>query len=430
MNTRATAAILVNQVVQKKRSLTALLSANKNNQSLIQELCYGTLRWYFKLKFIAEKLLHAPLRDKDHDIFCLILTGFYQLNYLNIPTHTIVNQTVGAAEILKKPWAKGLINKLLRRFIAEKDELFTFTEKTIEGQYAHPLWFIQHIKKAWPDHWESILIANNARPPMTLRVNLTKISREIYLEMLDQKNISAKPLDFLPAAIQLEKPCSVHQLPGFNEGYCYIQDAAGQFAAYLLKLENNQTVLDACAAPGSKTSHILEVNPHLKTLVAIDNNKQRLNRIKENITRLGLRQEHLQCLLADVSQIDQWSSGELFDRILLDAPCSATGVIRRHPDIKLLRQPGDISQYHQKKLQLLNALWAVLKSGGFLLYSTCSVLPDENEKVIEEFLSTHDKVELSPTNVHGGLQLKYGVQQLPGQDNKDGFYYSLLFKNP
>ena len=433
MNIQSESAILINQVIQKNRSLKALLSTKKklnNNYALIQELCYGTLRWYFKLKLIAEKLLNTSLRNKDHDVFCLILIGIYQLHYLNIPPHSVVNATVDATEALKKPWGKGLINKLLRRFIREKDKVLAFTENNIEGRYAHPSWLIRFIEKAWPNHWESILTSNNARPPMIVRVNLTKISRELYLELLYKQNIFAKPLDFLPAAIQLEKPCSVYQLPGFNEGYCYIQDAAGQFAAYLLKLENNQTILDACAAPGSKTSHILEVNSCLKALIAIDNNKQRLSLINENITRLGLRKKILRCILADVTQLDQWKKKEIFDRILLDVPCSATGIIRRHPDIKLLRYPSDILKYQKKQLKLCNSVWPTLKTGGFLLYSTCSILPEENEKVIEQFLLTHDKVELFPIDIYGAIQLKYGVQLLSDQNCMDGFYYAMLFKSP
>ncbi|WP_304985671.1 16S rRNA (cytosine(967)-C(5))-methyltransferase RsmB [Coxiella-like endosymbiont] len=434
MNVRTKAALILSEVIQKKRSLTTLLPYQRNNkeQSLLQELCYGVLRWYFKLKIITEALLHSPLKNKDHDIFCLLLVGFYQLNYLKIPPHVIVSQTVEAAQNLKKPWAKGLINKLLRRFISEKEKWIAISEKTLEGKYAHPEWFIQEIKSAWPDLWEDILEADNHRPPLTLRVNLTKISRDNYLKLLKENRISAQKSDPSPppTAIYLKEPCPVYQLPGFDKGYCSVQDISGQYAAYLLNLENDQTVLDACAAPGSKTTHILELNYPLRQLIAIDKIEQRLTRIKENIIRLDLSQKSLRLIVADAAQPNQWAERKItFDRILLDAPCSASGVIRRHPDIKLLRQPSDITQYYEEQLRLLSSLWPLLNPGGALLYSTCSVLPDENEKVINAFLTTQQTAaQTFALKVPGAISLIHGIQLLPGQNGGDGFYYALLKK--
>lgn len=445
MNPRAQAALIVNQVTHKQRSLDTALSNLRSKQpsgsprsvplrrteedyGLIQELSYGTLRFYHRLKLIGEKLLLSPLKPKYQDVFALLLVGLYQLLYTDIPEYAAVSETVTGAKALKKPWATGLLNKTLRRFIKEKNEFLVLADKELSSRYAHPLWFIEAIQKAWPNDWETILAANNSRPPMVLRVNSRKISSEDYLSLLKEKHLSATQVPDLPYAIRLEKPVPVKQLPKFEEGFVYIQDSAGQYAAPLLDLKPQQRVLDACAAPGSKTTHILETEADLKALIAIDSDSNRMGRIKENIARLGLTGDNITLITADAADTKKWWDGSSFDRILLDAPCSATGTIRRHPDIKILRKESDIAQHAEVQMKLLNALWLLLKKDGLLLYSTCSILPEENENTIDKFLSGRSDAKALPIEIADSIVLNHGRQLLPKKNAHDGFYYVLLQK--
>lgn len=427
MNVRAQAALIVKQVITQHRSLQNADMAH-DERALIQELVYGTLRYYYRLEVIAKQLLLSPLKSKHQDLFALLLVGLYQLLYMNIPQYAAVSETVGAAQALKKPWARHLLNKTLRRFITEKNNLLKFADGNISSRYAHSVWFIDALKKAWPSEWQAILDANNSRPPMVLRVNSQKISRHDYSALLIEKNIAATIISELPNAIQLEKALPVNQLPKFNKGFCYIQDTAGQYAALLLNLKAKQRVLDACAAPGSKTTHILEIEPKLQKLIALDNDPRRSVRINENINRLGLSDDHVNLITADAAVTKEWWDGQLFDRILLDAPCSATGIIRRHPDIKILRNASDIPRHAAVQTQLLNALWPLLKKDGVLLYSTCSILPAENEAIIAKFLSKQKDATARPIAVADSLELPYGRQLLPKINGHDGFYYALLQK--
>lgn len=441
MNPRAQAALIVNQVTHKQRSLDTALSNLRSKQpsgspprrteedyGLIQELSYGTLRFYYRLKLIGEKLLLSPLKPKYQDVFALLLVGLYQLLYTDIPEYAAVSETVTGAKTLKKPWATGLLNKTLRRFIKEKNEFLALADKELSSRYAHPLWFIEAIQKAWPNDWEIIIAANNSRPPMVLRVNSQKISCEDYLSLLKENHLSATRVPNLPYAIQLEKPVPVKQLPKFEEGFVYIQDSAGQYTARLLDLKPQQRVLDACAAPGSKTTHILETEVNLKALITIDSDSNRMGRIKENIARLGLATDNITLITADAADIQKWWDGRSFDRILLDAPCSATGTIRRHPDIKILRKESDVAQHAEVQIKLLDALWPLLKENGLLLYSTCSILPEENENTIDKFLSGRDDAKALPIEVGDSIALTHGRQLLPEENGHDGFYYALLQK--
>ncbi len=433
-DTRALAALIINRVIQSKESLTTALSTvlkeipHSTERAFIQEISYGVLRWYFRLKLISQKLLHEPLRQKDNDIDCLLLIGLYQLIYLNTPDYAAVSTTVGATRSLKKIWAKGLINKTLRLFLSQKEYYLREADKTSEGHYAHPTWLIDRLKQSWPDYWKNILTANNDRPPFFLRVNLQKISRDHYLKLLKENHIEAESFGSLPETIRLPQPLPVDQLPGFDAGLCYVQDAAGQYAAHLLDIEDNQIILDACAAPGSKTTHILELSKKIKKLVVIDSNASRLSVIENNIERLGLKTHHLQILCANAERTEDWWNSELFDRILLDAPCSATGVIRRHPDIKILRTPKDIEQHHNQQFRLLMALWPLLKPNGILLYSTCSILPIENEAVIARFLSINTDAHVDRFDLPGAVTQTHGKQILPGDGGMDGFYYARMRK--
>lgn len=433
MNPRAQAACVVHHVVNKNRSLSTALSSKSllrtdENKALIQELSYGTLRFYYRLKPIAKKLLLSPLKQKYHDVFALLLVGLYQLIYTDIPEYAAVSETVSAAKSLKKPWARGLLNKTLRRFLKEKDTLLAATNNELSSKYAHPLWLIKAIKNSWPYHWYSIIESNNSRPPMILRVNSQQTSRDNYLSLLKENKIAATILSELPNAIALEKPMPVNLLPNFKDGFVYVQDSAGQYAAQLLDLKSGQCVLDACAAPGSKTTHILEIETNLKKLIAIDKDSNRIKQIKENIDRLKLSGNPVSLIIANATDTKKWWNGNLFDRILLDAPCSATGIIRRHPDIKILRKERDIIQHATEQTTLLNALWPLLKKEGLLLYSTCSILPTENESIIDTFLSERNDAKALPINVADSIKLTHGRQLLPKINHHDGFYYALLQK--
>lgn len=418
VNPRTSAARILHSVLYKGESLsTALIN---NESSLISDLCYGSLRWYEPISLILNKLLQKPLRKKDKDIECLIHVGLYQLKYQNTPDHAAVAETVSALKGLKKPWAKKLVNAVLRNYLREQDQFEVEIAKTGTAKYAFPQWLIDEIQNAWPDQWESILQKSNERAPMTLRVNLSRITRKEYLQMLQDKNIEATHIDDVPSAIRLNTPCSVHELPGFEKGLVSVQDAAAQMAGFLLGCEPGMTVLDACAAPGGKTGHILESADDLNVL-ALDNNEVRLERVADNLKRLDYQAE-LVC--ADALDIPEYAGDKKFDRILLDAPCSATGVIRRHPDIKVLRRKSDIEALVKLQANMLDALWGILQNDGLLLYATCSILPQENERQIESFLNRHKDIEVQAIENSQGL----GRQIFPGINHMDGFYYCLFKK--
>lgn len=434
MNSRAIAAKIICEVIADKRSLTKVLKdnlaekINKNEQAFIQELSYGTLRWYNQLLEISNHLLNTPLKSKNQDLLCLLITGLYQLLFSHKPDYAVVSETVTASKILKKNWAKGLLNKLLRRFIAEKDKILETINQEPTAHYSHPLWLLQKIQKDWPNDWQDIIKANNSRPTLTLRVNAQKTNREEYFTILNENNITAKKIPGLTHAIQLNHPIPVTRIPGFKEGFCSIQDGSGQKVIELLDIHEKHNVLDACAAPGSKTCHILETVPNLSHLVAIDKDANRLTKIKENIERLELPHDKLHFVLADASHTKQWWDGIPYDRILLDAPCTASGTISRHPDIKILREPEDIETLAQQQIHLLNSLWPILKKQGRLLYTTCSIFPEENEQIIQQFLRIHKDAKIIPLNIEWGVALNYGRQQLPHYQGMDGFYYALIEK--
>lgn len=434
MNSRKIANEILTQVIQNHCSLNEVFSdllpadLDSKDVGFIKECCYGVLRWYHQLSCIKSILLNAPLREKDADIDHLILLGLFQLLYTNVPDHAAVSETVSVSKVLKKEWAAGLINKCLRRFIREKEKILSSLNENPEGYFSHPKWFIDKIKEAWPDYWKDILEANNKKPPLWLRINIQKTTSEDYLNLLKENNINAFCSDYLSTGILFPTPLPVNHIPKFSEGYVSVQDIAGQFAANLLDLKKDQRVLDACAAPGSKTSHILELQPQLSKLVIVDRDAKRLPMVKENISRLELDHKNIQLVLADTTHTTQWWDGVAFDRILLDPPCSSTGVIRRHPDIKLLKQEKDIDQLSQVQMQLLTTLWKLLKKNGKLLYSTCSVLPEENEQVISNFLAHTEDAKVEKINLPIGIPGKFGVQLFPKEEGPDGFYYALLMK--
>lgn len=430
MNIRAAAASVIYDVIEDGRSLAdslpemAGLLDDARDRALLQAICFGVCRHFFSLDAIAQKLLDKPLKPKDQNVYALLLVGLYQLIYMRIPAYAAVTETVAATKNFKKIWAKGLINGVLRRYQREAEILNR--DLKIEATFSHPSWIIERLQKSYPadDVWKQILDANNEHPPFSLRVNQKQISRNQYLEKLTAEGIEAQIIPETQSGVVLTEPMDVKQLPGFASGEVSVQDGAAQLAAELLALAPNQRVLDACAAPGGKTAHILEIEPTTEC-VAVDIDESRLDIVRENLDRLGLS---AQCIAADVGKTASWWDGKLFDRILLDAPCSASGVIRRHPDIKLLRRDTDIEALVETQSRLLNALWPLLKPGGLFVYATCSVFPEENVKLLQAFLETNIDAKEEKISSSWGRESAIGKQILPGMHGMDGFYYACLRK--
>ena len=417
-NPRTEAAKILQSVIYKGMSLSTALS--NNDSSLVSDLCYGSLRWHEPLSYLLDELMTKKLKTKDKDVECLIRLGLYQIIYQKTPDHAAVGETVSALKGLKKPWAKNLVNAVLRNFLRGQEKLLKQKDEYWPAKYAFPQWLLDRIKNAYPENWQSILSESNKRAPMTLRVNLTHQSREDYLEKLNEAGIEASLVEGVETAISLANPQNVFELPGFAEGDASVQDAAAQGASILLDCQDNMTVLDACAAPGGKTGHILESAKNL-TVIAVDSSEIRLKRVTENLERLKL---NAKIIASDALVTDNFAKDIIFDRILLDAPCSATGVIRRHPDIKVLRRESDIKQLQQLQSDILDALWEKLKPSGVMLYATCSILPDENEMQIKAFIERHQDVEVIEIPLAQGL----GLQVFPGEEGMDGFYYAKLRK--
>jgi 16S rRNA (cytosine967-C5)-methyltransferase len=431
LNARSRAARILAQVINDGRSLSDVLPvalkgvADPRERALVQELVYGTLRWYYRLRTVLDHLLKRPLRQRDGDMYCLLLSGLYQLSCMAVPSHVAVNETVKATRELKKEWASGLVNALLRNYQRETARLDAVVERSPEARHAHPGWFIDVLKTDWPEDWQDILDAGNRRPPLSLRVNKRQIARDEYLVLLLRDGIKARAMRHADQGIIVESPVPVEALPGFSEGWVSVQDGAAQLATCLLDLAAGQRVLDACAAPGGKTAHILESEPGLESLTAVEINPGRVRRIEENLSRLGLAARVLQ---GDAANPESWWDGRCFERILLDAPCTATGVIRRHPDIKLLRRPQDAITLASRQADLLQAMWPLLSDGGMLLYTTCSVLLEENDRQIDRFLSAHPNAVATVIEVAWGRYCAHGRQILPGEEELDGFYFACIRK--
>jgi 16S rRNA (cytosine967-C5)-methyltransferase len=444
MNTRALASQLVYEVLHNGRSLSQVLpifkSKCKNSQdgALVQAMAFGVIRWFPRLHFIIHQLLQKPLKSKDSEVLYLIAVGLYQLMDMQIAEHAAVSETVAATKEINKIWAKGLVNAVLRSYQRQAHSLQSSIQNNPEALYAHPQWLIDEIKTCWPNEWKSILEANNQLPPLYLRINLQKTTREAYLDQLLSREIEAESIPFNKAGVLLKSPLDITTLPGFKEGLFSVQDIAAQFAVDLLDLSPSLSslssftssasplrILDACAAPGGKTAHILETEPSSE-LIALDISPTRTKLISENLQRLQLT---AQVITNDAKNPAAWWDQQLFDRILLDAPCSATGVIRRHPDIKILRKPNDIHQVTEQQDELLKALWPLLRPGGILVYATCSILAEENSKRVEKFLSYQTDAQILSFALPIGIKQSIGYQLLPGQNNTDGFYYARIKKS-
>jgi len=437
---RAAAAEAVDAVVTNGRSLDAAIAVAEKklapaDHPLLRVLCYGTLRFHWRLTAQVAKFLARPLKKRDSVVDALLRIGIFQLGDTRISDHAAVSLTAEAARTLRRPKLVPLVNAVLRNFL--RGDKPAPQSDGGEIQYNHPSWFIERLRKDWPDHWQHILNANNQRAPMWLRVNRRHMSAEQYLEVLandrevDKTKIGSAPEGF-GHAICLGSPWSVDDLPGFREGDVSVQDGAAQIAAPWLLTGGGGRVLDACAAPGGKTGHLLELAGPEVTLMAIDADPGRVDMINENLARLGL---DAAVLVADASKPDAWWDGALFDQILLDAPCSASGVIRRHPDIKHLRRASDIDALARLQLDLLESLWTLLAAGGRILYVTCSVLRQENDAIVAQFRARHgdvsDAAVLPNNNIRDLMvQTSQGFQVLPGTRELDGFYFACLEKVP
>lgn len=398
---------------------------NARDRAFAQELCYGVLRWYYRLDFLARRLLARPPPKKEAEVLAVILCGLYQLIFLRTPDHAAVSESVEAAREIGRPRAAPLLNAVLRRFQREQVELIAQADADPVARHAHPAWLIEALRRDWPAYWEGVLEENNRRPPMHLRVNRRKTSAEEFLRRLAIAGIDAAAIPGTETGVALARPVEVEALPGFDEGAVSVQDAGAQAAAEILDARPGERVLDACAAPGGKTCHILERQPELAELVAVDRDEARLALVRENLDRLGLR---ARTLCADAAKAG-WYDGAAFDRILLDVPCSATGVIRRHPDIRLLRRPDQIRRYADTQDELLHACWPLLRQGGRMLYATCSLLREENDARIEKFRNNNKDVGVLEIGGTRGIATGVGRQTVPGHADADGFYYALLEKS-
>lgn len=425
INLRGLAAQLLERVVEQGNSLSQVLpTAQKTlpnkDSALLQELCYGVLRTLPQLEGIISKLMERPMTGKQRTLHFLLMVGLYQLIFTRIPAHAALAETVEGSVMLRRQNLKGLVNGVLRQFQRQQEVLVAHSDNETQ-QYWHPSWLLNRLKKAWPEQWKDIVIANNQRPPMWLRVNCQHHSRSAWKELAQDSGKQTETHPFIDSALRLTSPCPVTQLPGFDQGWVTVQDASAQYCAWLLEPQNGEMILDLCAAPGGKTTHILELAPDAQVM-AVDIDQQRLERVHENLNRLNMIAD---VKVGDGRTPDEWCSNQIFDRILLDAPCSATGVIRRHPDIKWLRRDSDIAELAQLQREILDAIWPKLKPGGILLYATCSVLPEENHQQISSFLSRHKNAHHIPLSdsIHPGLQL------FPQAEMGDGFFYAKLRKD-
>jgi len=396
------------------------------DRALAQAIAYGTVRHFLALEPLARRLLHKGLAPRDRDVLALIVTGLFQRRHLRLPDYAAIGATAEAARTLGKPWAAGVVNAVLRRDQREGDALLDALVQTDEqAAFAHPRWLIEAIRADWPGEWRSVLAANNAQPPMALRVNRRQVDRQVYLAELAAAGIAARPAPGVPAGVVLEAPRPTAELPGWSAGRVSVQDLAAQNCAALLDAGPGLRVLDACAAPGNKTAALLEAGADPDGTVAVDIDAARVAQLQANLERLGL---DAQVRVADASQPATWWDGVPFDRILLDAPCTATGVIRRHPDIKLLRRPEDVAALVARQADLLAALWPLLRRGGKLVYATCSTLRAENEGQVLEFLERHDDARSEPLSIECGRACAAGHQILAGECGMDGFYYARIQK--
>lgn len=431
---RLAATQLLCALLSQQGSLNSLLpqvshQVKPRDIALLKQLVYGCAREYPRLEVLSQQLLKKPFQSKDTDLYAVVLLGLYQLRELRIPAHAVIHETVELTSLLRKDWAKGLINAVLRRYQREAVELDqALSQQDDIYHWNHPEWMITKLQHNWPDHWQQILIQNDIKGPMTLRVNKRLGSAPEYLARLTEEGIEAQLSDLAEEAILLASPVDVEDLPGFASGEVSVQDEAAQLSVGFLDPQPGDRILDACAAPGGKLGHLLEIHAdHAAQVDALELNEKRIARIDANLQRLHLAGS-CRVFAGDASGADWWD-GQEYDRILVDAPCSGSGVIRRNPDIKLLRQNEDILKLASLQLAILENLWQMLAPGGTLVYATCSVFPQENERIIERFCRLYPDALHQPLCSARGVQRSYGVQFFPSFNRQDGFFYAKLIKS-
>lgn len=445
--TRGLAAQAVERVLREGRTLDdalaglALERLAAPDRSQVRSLAYGALRWHHRHRALLAQLLDRPLPKRERLLEALLSVGLFQLLDETQPDYAAVSATVDATRWLGRPKAAGLVNATLRRLQREREALMANVLQTPEGRYSHPAWLVERLRRDWPDGWQTALEAAQEKPPLWLRVNTARIALADWCARLDAAGIAYEltsgpgELRSPPSAVRLVQPLPVTEIPGFAAGEVTVQDLASQLAARLLAPQPGMRVLDACAAPGGKATHLLELAGNALELTALDVDAARLARVSESLTRLGLAAATVQ---GDARTPTDWWDGQAFDRILVDAPCSGTGVIRRHPDIKLLRRESDIAPLATRQLEILDACWPLLAAGGRLLYVTCSVLREENTAVLARFLATRRDASLvaPPVPLPAWVvpQPQGGWQALPGSvagpAATDGLYYALMAKAP
>ena len=430
---RALAARAVLQVIEQGATLDAALAAedttglDDRDRAHVQSLAFGAVRWHHRHQAILAELLDRPLRNRDRILEALLSVGLFQLNDPEQPDYAAVSATVGAARLLGQPRAAGLVNAALRRYQRESAAILARVMEAEEARYSHPAWLIRQLQQDWPDHWAEVLAANQQRPPLWLRVNSMRSTVSSYAARLQAElGLAGMTLPGAAHALKLETAVAATRLPDFATGLVTVQDAASQLAARLLDPRPGMRVLDACAAPGGKSTHLLEYTAGAIELTALDVSAERLRLVESNLARLGLQ---AQLVAGDATAPEVWWDGRLFDRILIDAPCSATGVIRRHPDIKFLRRAADVPALAARQALMIEKLWPLLRPGGQLLYSTCSLFRAENSTVVSRFLAAHPGVRVLPLpdDLPGAATgVEPGCQLLPGTADTDGFYYALM----
>ncbi len=424
MNMAAARVLL--SVVDRGQSLDAALerlsTAPCNAMPTLREICYGSCRYYVLIDAWLGGMLHKPIRRKERLVHFVMVVAMYRLRYMRTPDHAVVNESVNALGDAGLGWAGRLVNGVLRRYIRQCKELMQ-QPRNEHVAFAFHQYQFDRLRSDWPDHYRRIAEASNSRPPLTLRVNRRRVTRESYLLDLDRSRIAYTLTADSPSGVVLSHPVPVQEVPGFHRGMVSVQDESAQLAAGALELAGSMRVLDACAAPGGKTGHLLEMMPDECELTALDL-EQRTGMIRDNLLRLGVS-----CTVTggDVLKPDAWWDGRQFDRILLDVPCSGSGVIRRHPDIKHRRREEDCERFHEQQVRMLESLWKLLRPEGILLYVTCSVFRRENDETIETFIDGRRDCQPAPLAVPG-IRTEYGVQRLPGVHDGDGFYYCKLRK--
>ena len=438
MSVRHAAVQVVHGLDSGRGSLSSLLpvwaeKVDAGEQALLRELCFGVARWSHWLSAILEQLMKKPLRNKDRDVHALLQIGLYQLEYMRVPDHAVLNQTVSVAAELGKPWARGLVNGSLRTWLRDSDSIRQKIDHS--RKLSFPSWMITELQNDWPEHWESVIERSNERAPMTLRVNQRYGSRDQYQSTLADSTILASTLADLPDALVLDEPRNIAALPDFQLGACSVQDASAQRASRFMDPQGTERILDACAAPGGKTCHLLELGAGID-VTAIDVSEDRLVRVHENLQRIeagdepGAISSRVKVVCAAAEDLDAWWDGVPFDAVLLDAPCSGSGVVRRHPDIKLLRRPEDLQMLIKLQQKLLDSLWKTVKPGGRMLYATCSVFKHENEAQMQTFMrAKKDAVAIPLSGPDGSIDCLPGLQVLTGSGGADGFYYCLVKKS-